>query len=103
MEFIYSTQVLLFVDNKQMSDRNYLGDTATGALYGLGIGALTGNAGRGAGIGALVGLSGIAGRRGLGLPGFSGGKKSRKSRSRKMKTKKSRSRRARKSKSPRRR
>lgn len=50
---------------------------AQGALLGLGVGALTGNVGRGAGYGALAGT-------GAGLLGFGGGSRRRsKSRSRK--------------------
>ena len=49
---------------------------AQGALLGLGVGALTGNIGKGAGYGALAGT-------GAGLLGFGGGKSRRRSRSRK--------------------
>jgi hypothetical protein len=52
---------------------------AQGALLGLGVGALTGNIGRGAGYGALAGT-------GAGLLGLGGGKSRRRSKSRSRKS-----------------
>ena len=63
---------------------------AQGALLGLGIGALTGNVGRGAGYGALAGT-------GAGLLGFGGGKSRRRSKSRSRKSRRRLGRRSKKS------
>ena len=48
-------------------------DAGVGALYGLGIGAITGSPGYGAAIGATSGLLFGKQARDLGLPGFGGG------------------------------
>lgn len=81
-----------------MTNKDLLGDTAKGALLGTAIGALTGNVGRGAAIGAIGGL----GYNAL----FKGGIKRKRSKSRKLKSPKrkrmkySRSRATKKSKTP---
>jgi hypothetical protein len=63
-----------------------LSNALTGTLYGVGIGALTGNVGRGAGIGALTGLALGPSFGSMGVPGFRGGKKRSRSKSPKRKS-----------------
>lgn len=77
---------MYYYEQPQNQGNRALSNALTGTLYGVGIGALTGNVGRGAGIGALTGLALGPSFGSMGVPGFRGGKKRARSKSPKRKS-----------------